>query len=326
MEMVSDLLQRPANLSITYGRPVRLSCVFLVVSANQGLLDCRDHRGMFRLAALVWCSQMLSAPAFAQPLNDSCGSAKTISTSGFTDTEDTTAATTDPQDPAPPNPSCVSGPCADPGGLCRGKSVWYVFTAPTSGTITADTEPSCLSGAGPPCTDYDTILSNYTGSCGSLHPVPTMCLGGSSAGQACGSNAECPNGRCNIGCNDDDPRDETSSKVLFHAEAGTSYHFMVSALNNDGGNLVFHLTFLATLPTATPTVSIKPTATATPTLVPGPLGDANCDGRVTAPDLTALVVLVAANERAPCRLDDTNGDGALNAADIFGVIEAIFGP
>jgi hypothetical protein len=254
---------------------------------------------MLRLAVLVWLSQMLSVSASAQPVNDSCTGAKTISATPYMDAEDTTAATTDPQDPVPPDPSCVSGPCADPGGQCRGKSVWYVFTAPGPGTVEADTFDS----------DYDTILSAYTGSCGALQLLPNVCVGG-------------PNGTCIIGCNDDDPLDGAQSKVSIQVSAATTYSFMASAFNNDGGNLVFHLTFLGTPPTVTPTASVGPTAT--PSVVPGPLGDANCDGRVTAADLPALAMLISADDRAPCRLDDASGDGVLNEDDISAVIEAIF--
>ncbi len=263
--------------------------------------------------AVLVLAHTLSVSASAQLTNDSCASGKTISATPYADNEVTTAATIDLQDPAP---QCVLGPCADPDGLCRGKSVWYVFTAPSAGTVRADTLDS----------DYDTVLSAYTGSCGSLQPLPDVCVGGANGNQPCTSDFDCPSSKCNIGCNDDDPLDGAQSVVSIQMSSATTYHFMVSAFNNDGGNLVFHLSFLSAPNSATPTTSVPPTATPTPTAPPEALGDANCDGRRTAADLTALVGLIAANERSPCRLDDANRDGVLNADDIGVVVEALFEP
>ncbi len=242
---------------------------------------------LFGVAVLMWLSQALSIAASAQPANDACANATRISGTAYSDTEATSFATSGPQDPIPPDPSCVIGPCGDPGGQCRGKSVWYVFTAPSAGTMVADTFDS----------NYDTILSTYTGSCGSFQLVPG-------------------------GCNDDDPLDGAQSKVSLGAAAGATYYFMISAFNNDGGDLAFHFEF-----SSTPTTTVTPTvAAATPTATLGPFGDANCDGRITAADLTVLAILISARDRAPCRLDDINGDGVLDAHDIFGVTEAIFEP
>jgi hypothetical protein len=124
--------------------------------------------------------------------NDACANATLVSGSPYSSTADTTAASTEPGDPTP---SCGDGH--------REKSVWYSFTAPSSGTITADTFGS----------SYDTILSVYTGSCGAFTAV---------------------------GCNDDFGRPQ--SQVSFQATAGATYFFMVTAYFNDGGNLVFNLT------------------------------------------------------------------------------------
>ncbi len=85
--------------------------------------------------------------------------------------------------------------------------MWYRFTAPSAGTLTADTLGS----------SYDTILSVWTGSCGAISPTLDGC--------------------------DDDMETSRQSQVSFTASAGTTYWFMVSAYNNDGGTLIFNLSF-----------------------------------------------------------------------------------
>lgn len=198
----------------------------------------------------------------------------------YADSVSTSGASTEPSDPTPvTSPDCGNG--------SRAKSVWYRFTAPTTGTITADTFDS----------DYDTILSVYTGSCGTLTPVP---------GQ----------------CNDDDPFDGAQSKVLFQAPAGTTYYFMITAFENDGGNLTFHLRFLPT------PVSC--------------LGDCDGSGRTTAADLTKIVAILIGCPCATgpggaavgcsavpgsdkqCTSADFNGDGCISAAELNGAVSSIF--
>jgi hypothetical protein len=243
-----------------------------------------------------------AASAGGPPPHDQCDAAKAIAAAPYTDTALTTAATTDPTDPIPTCP--IQSPNS------RGKSVWYVFVAASNGTLVADTFDS----------DYDTILSAYSGDCGSLQPVPGA-------------------------CSDDDPLDGAQSRVSFAVSPGMTYRLMVSAFHDNGGNLVFHAAFAA--PTASPTVSRTPTATvtrtgtptptrapsgtmatpqatATRTRTPGLSADANCDGQTTAADLPALVMLIAAGERAPCGRDDANGDGIVNVADIAATIRALF--
>jgi hypothetical protein len=254
----------------------------------------RDARAAGRtaqvLATLASLSLLsVSTSASAQPANDSCASATTISATPYTDSENTTAATTDPQDPAPPDPSCVIGPCSDPVPACQGKSVWYVFTAPSAGIVVADTFDS----------DYDTILSAYTGSCGSLQGVPDGCLGGPNAGHECTSDFNCPDSTCNIGCNDDDPLDGSQSRVSFEAGAGVTYSFMISAYNNDGGGLVLHVDFTAIAsPTATPTSAPTNQPTDTPTL-PHTATATATDTPTQTPTDTPTAVPTATSTAAP---------------------------
>lgn len=123
--------------------------------------------------------------------NDNCSDATSISNTPYTNSINTTTATTEAGDPTP---TCGSG--------MKNKSVWYRFTAPANGTVTADTFGS----------NYDTVLSAYTGSCGTFTEVA---------------------------CNDD--ATGTQSQVSFDITAGTTYYFVVSAFSNDGGSLVFNL-------------------------------------------------------------------------------------
>ncbi len=152
--------------------------------------------------------------------NDACVNATVIGAAPYSNSMPTTAATIDSADPAV---GC--------GNSSRAKSVWYRFTAPSNGTVTANTFGS----------NYDTILAAYTGTCGAFNPV---------AGA----------------CNDD--TNGTQSRVSFQATAGTTYFFMVTAYSSSGGNLVFQLSFVGTGNTPTPTRTYTPRPS-TPTNTPG---------------------------------------------------------
>ena len=176
--------------------------------------------------------------------------ATVISTSSFTNEVDTSAATTEPLDPTP---SC--------GNNSRDKSVWYRFTAPNPGTVTADTLDS----------DYDTILSTYTGSCAALSPL-------------------LPDG-----CNDDDPRDGAQSGVSFVTRAGTTYYFMVSAYDGDGGNLKFHLR-LGALPVCS--------------------GDCDGNGMVTTAECDTCERIVGGEPLSLCPGCDANRNGQVTINEL----------
>ena len=110
-------------------------------------------------------------------------------------TQTTVTATAEPGYPVP---VC--------GNASRRKSVWYRFTAARDGTLTAGTFGS----------DYDTILSVYTGVCGAFRPVSGGCSNDAGGGK--------------------------QSQVSFAAKADTTYYFMVTAFFDDGGTLVFSVT------------------------------------------------------------------------------------
>ena len=112
--------------------------------------------------------------------NDTCASATVIGPPPFANAIDTTQATTDPADPFG---SCACGQ--------NGHSVWYQFTAGRSGEVTVDTAGS----------DYDTVLSVFTGSCGD--PLPVACS--------------------------DDSDGTLQSQVRFQAVAGTTYLIEVTS-------------------------------------------------------------------------------------------------
>ncbi|MFG3577199.1 PKD domain-containing protein [Micromonospora chersina] len=127
--------------------------------------------------------------AFAQPTNDDFTAAVAMEGLPFTTTLDTSDATWDPSDPAE---------CSTNG------SVWYSFTPTSNMRIQADTFGS----------NYDTVLSAWTGSQGSLSLVY---------------------------CNDD--YNGTQSQINFAATAGTTYYFLLARCcgsgESGGGSLVF---------------------------------------------------------------------------------------
>lgn len=138
------------------------------------------------------------------PPNDDFNSPTVIPSMPFTVSENVTNATT-----APDDPFCVG----------RTQTVWFAFTPTQNMRIEANTFGS----------NYDTTLSVYTGTRGSL---------------------------TQLACNDDSF--SLQSRVRFDAVAGTTYYFMVSSFSFfpvSPANLVFNL-----LP-APPPLSITPSIT-----------------------------------------------------------------
>jgi PKD repeat protein len=126
----------------------------------------------------------LGFPAAAQAAtapNDSFTGATVITSLPFSTTQDTTQATSDPSDPS---------------GCSNNASVWFSFTPSADMRLEADTFGS----------NYDTVLSAWTGTQGALNLVA---------------------------CNDDSGG--TQSKITFSATAGTTYYFMVAQCCGDGG-------------------------------------------------------------------------------------------
>lgn len=145
----------------------------------------RESLSRVSALALLLCATYAWA---VPPPNDDISGARVIPTVPFTDTVDTREATVAPDDPE----------CAG-----RSATVWYAFTPTTDMVLEANTFGS----------NYDTTVSVYTGSPGSLNQ---------------------------IACNDD--AGSLQSQVIFNATAGVTYYFMVGAFGTGpGGDLVFRL-------------------------------------------------------------------------------------
>ena len=128
--------------------------------------------------------------AYALP-NDNCASAAVATQLPYSDRAGTMAATTETSDPTPKT-----------GSESRARSVWYKLTAPTTGNLLVTTSGS----------SYDTILSAFTGTCGTFTQVAS---------------------------NDDGAYYDLTSQLLLPVTAGTTYWFMVTAYSGDGGVLAF---------------------------------------------------------------------------------------
>jgi len=138
-------------------------------------------------ASLAWIAVLATAAAQAQPVNDDINAATVVNEPlPFTDAVSSVDATT-----AADDPDCFG----------NGPTVWYVYTPSASGPVSADTFGS----------DYDTTLSVYEGTPGSL---------------------------VQIVCNDDSGT--VQSRVVWEAAAGTSYYLMAGAYaSGPGGALNF---------------------------------------------------------------------------------------
>jgi hypothetical protein len=141
------------------------------------------------------------------PSNDLCAAAFVVSNSSYTLTESTTSATST----GDPSLSCVGG---------FGKGVWFVYYAPSNGTVIADTTGS----------SFDTGLGVFTGTCGSL---------------------------TQIACNDD-TGGGTTSKTTNTVAVGNAYYYLAGGYGAGSGNLVFHLNF--TPASSAPTIGVQPTS------------------------------------------------------------------
>ncbi len=137
------------------------------------------------------------------PANDDCEDAEIITENVYSANINTFNASTQPTDP---NPACNN--------QSNAKSVWWHWTAPNCGKLMVET---CE-------TDYHTILSLWSGSCGDLSMI------------ACNDYNDGVCGTENIRSGIDD----------FPVAQGNEYYIMVSAINGDGGELDFDFEFTPT--------------------------------------------------------------------------------
>jgi phospholipase/lecithinase/hemolysin len=98
-------------------------------------------------------------------------------------------------------------------GNAGGKSVWWTWTAPASGTVTVDTMGS----------NFDTLLGVYTGSSVS--------------------------GLTTVASNDDAGGGTTASKLSFAATAGKQYQIAIDGYGGVAGSITLHVN-LPTVATA----------------------------------------------------------------------------
>jgi len=99
------------------------------------------------IGVILWLMVQAGAtPARSQPSNDECTAATVITTTPFTDSLDTTNATTGAEDVS----FCACNP--------NSNSVWYSFTPSADGCVAVNTFGS----------NYDTVLDAFSGSCNNM--------------------------------------------------------------------------------------------------------------------------------------------------------------
>ena len=108
---------------------------------------------------------LLCAPASGQPANDECVNATMVPSIPFTDSVDTTTATSNPADP--------SLGCNGNGAQTDGNTVWYVWTPDEDITVNISTAGSTQADGGP----LDTAHGVFTGTCGDLTQVACVDVG-----------------------------------------------------------------------------------------------------------------------------------------------------
>ncbi len=202
-----------------------------------------DRRTIFywcdKFAARWWrcfAATFIYSERSAAPVNDNFVNATAVTTSIFINSVDNSGATSEATDPIPP---CVANLSQNP----TGKSVWWRYTAGSTGTATVTTLGS----------SYDTVLSAYTGAAGSF---------------------------TNVACNNDASASVKQSQIQIAVTSGTTYFFMVTAFDTTlcppagtnsadcGGNTVFN--FSAPIPAglvaSPPSMSITAGGSATFTI------------------------------------------------------------
>src|SRR5437879_10634727 len=145
------------------------------------------------LSILVPLVLLMPHPGRAQPSNDAFANAQPLSGSAGSVTGSNAGASKESGEP---------NHAGDPGG----HSVWYRWTAPSSGSVTIDTLGS----------NFDTLLGVYTGN--SVSSLTT------------------------IASNDDISSTIKQSRVSFTPMAGATYQIAVDGWNGDAGNITLNWT------------------------------------------------------------------------------------
>jgi photosystem II stability/assembly factor-like uncharacterized protein len=174
------------------------------------------------------------------PPNDNFANAINITSLTFTDTQDSSGATTETADPVPPSPCIIQFPTSlNTGGHPNGlyNTIWYKFTPIFSANLNVDTNGST----------YDTVLSIWTGT----------------------GTSEATLTATNVACNDDiNPGIVLQSQLQnVPLTAGTTYYIMVSSFGPPdpnpialGGKSVFNFVYNFGLSPAPTITSLLPTS------------------------------------------------------------------
>jgi|GEM_PF-5415064 len=112
---------------------------------------------IFTLCVILISSFANPGAAYAVDANDNLASAKIVAALPYQDTQNTVGATAEAGEVVPHSLGC--------GSAFDNTSVWYSFTVPADGTYIFDTIGS----------DFDTVLSLWTGAAHPLTPVPGAC-------------------------------------------------------------------------------------------------------------------------------------------------------
>jgi hypothetical protein len=141
----------------------------------------------------------------APPPNDNFANAINVTTLTFNDVHDSSGATTESTDPTPPCVQQFTSAQGNTGGQLNGRynTIWYKFTPVFPANLEVDTIGS----------NYDTVLSMWTGSAGSL---------------------------VNVACNDDIVQGVNIQSQLSGVPltAGTTYYIMISSFGPPDPNPV----------------------------------------------------------------------------------------
>jgi hypothetical protein len=201
----------------------------------------------------VRCSQIVTLLGVPPP-NDECSNAIPVLAGSPAACGNTLCAT-------PSLPGSIPPPC---GASADAPDVWYKFSPVCSGTVAIDTCGSCSNQPA----SYDTVLSVYSGPCGSLAQV------------ACNDNA---GGACSL-----------QSRVTLGAVAGVTYYIRVAGAVGASGYFRLNISGSSVAPAnddCANAIAIGPGSPAvcgtTLCATPSPLGSipTPCDSSSNAPDV-----------------------------------------
>jgi hypothetical protein len=227
--------------------------------------DGNGNDGQLVINASLW---LATAVTNAPPTNDNFASAATLTGSSTSATGTNVNATKETGEP-------------NHGGDAGGKSVWWTWTAPSSGNVTIDTNGS----------DFDTLLGVYTGS--AVNALTTI--------------ASDNNGGPNL-----------TSKVTFAATAGVVYYIAVDGTGGASGNITLNLVLTGAGTGGTPVTiaSWNFNATPYPTPIPASSGNGSIDTSAWGGAVTSFGGASGASGDNALALQNTAGNGTYIEVDL----------